>query len=412
MKQITRRASLAIGAGAVSGVLALPARAGPGQPSLRVPAWSQDIGTGVAEQPYGTPSPFEKNIIRRKPDGISPIIAASYTPLHALDGIITPNGLGFERHHEGAPMLDPAEHRLLVHGLVDRPLIFTLADLERFPRINRCYFLECAGNTYSEWEKATTLSLQFTHGLIHTAIYTGVLLRDLLAVSGIKPQAKWILAESADAAGFTRSLPIEKALDDCLVAFKMNGEALRPEHGYPLRLVVPGWEGNIWIKWLRRLKLGDEPWFTREETSKYSDLMPDGRARFYNWVMDAKSVITSPAPETLRFSRGRNVLSGLAWSGRGEISAVDVSLNGGIDWLPARIDGMPAPFQPVRFYHGFDWSGDELLLQSRATDSTGYVQPSRRALRSLRGTQAFYRNNGIQTWRVSSNGEVQNVQIN
>ena len=412
MRLLTRRASLALGSGALGGLLARSAVAGPrSQETLSVPDWSQNLGTDVATQPYGTPSRFESEVIRRKPEGASPVIAASYTPLHALEGIITPNGLGFERHHAGAPNLDPAEHRLLVHGLVDRPLVFTLADLERFPKVNRCYFLECAGNTFSEWQKATMPNVQFTHGLIQTTVYTGVLLKDLLAASGIKAKASWILAEGADAAGLTRSLPMAKALDDCMVAFKMNGEALRPEHGYPMRLVVPGWEGNIWIKWLRRLKLGDEPWFTREETAKYTDLMPDGKARYYSWVMDAKSVITSPAPEMPGVPRGRNALSGIAWSGRGEIAAVDVSLDGGVNWLPARIDGQPAPFQPVRFYYEFDWQGRELLLQSRAVDSTGYVQPSRSALRTIRGTKAFYRNNGIQTWRVSSDGEVQNVQI-
>ena len=265
-----------------------------------------------------------------------PESSVSFTPLHELDGIITPNGLCFERHHGGIAEIDPGDYRLIVHGLVDRTLIFTLADLKRFPRVNRIHFLECAANSGMEWRGAQLNGCQYTHGMVHCVEYTGVPLRVLLAEAGVKPNAKWLLAEGADAAAMTRSIPLAKALDDCLVAYRMNGEMLRPEQGYPARLVVPGWEGNVWVKWLRRLKLGDEPWFAREETSKYTDLMENGKARQFTFVMDAKSVITSPSPQAPLRHKGFTVISGLAWSGRGKIARVDVSLDGGRNWREAK----------------------------------------------------------------------------
>ncbi len=242
-------------------------------------------------RPYGKPSKYEADVIRRDVPWLtaSRESSVSFTPLHALDGIITPNGLCFERHHGGIAEIDPDDYRLIVHGMVEKPLIFTLADLKRFPRVNRIHFLECAANSGMEWRGAQLNGCQYTHGMIHCVEYTGVPLRVLLAEAGVKPNAKWLLAEGADAAAMTRSMPLEKALDDCLVAYRMNGEMLRPEQGYPARLVVPGWQGNMWVKWLRRLKLGDEPWFAREETSKYTDLMPR-RARAPVHLRDGREV--------------------------------------------------------------------------------------------------------------------------
>ena len=209
----------------------------------------------------------------------------------------------------------------------------------------------------------------------------------------------------------TRSIPIEKALDDCMIAWAMNGEALRAEQGYPLRIVVPGWEGNMWVKWLRRIEIGDQPWAQREETSKYTDLLADGRARRHTWVMDAKSVVTNPSPQKPLKYKGLNVLTGLAWSGRGAIKRVDVSIDGGKNWQSARIDGPALPLCLTRFYVDFDWNGQELMVQSRAMDSTGYVQPTKDALRKVRGLNSIYHNNGIQTWLVRANGETENVEI-
>jgi sulfane dehydrogenase subunit SoxC len=299
----------------------------------------------------------------------------------------------------------------MLHGLVDKPLIFTVADVMRFPRVNRIYFLECAANGGMEWRGAQLNGCQYTHGMVHCVEYTGVPLKLLLDEAGLKPNAKWILAEGADAAAMTRSIPLAKALEDCLVAYRMNGEMLRPENGYPLRLVVPGWEGNMWVKWLRRLKVGDEPWFTREETSKYTDLLENGKARQFTFVMDAKSVITSPSPQVPVRDKGFMVISGLAWSGRGKIARVDVSLDGGRNWKTARLDGPVLDKACTRFYLEHQWNGEPLLLQSRAIDETGYVQPTKDALRKIRGVNSIYHNNGIQTWHLKPDGEVENVEV-
>jgi sulfane dehydrogenase subunit SoxC len=329
-----------------------------------------------------------------------------------LDGIITPNGLCFERHHAGIAVVDPQQHRLMINGLVDTPLVFTMADLMRFPRENHVYFLECAANSGMEWRGAQLNGCQFTHGMVHCVMYTGVKLKYLLEEAGVKTNAKWIMPEGADASAMTRSIPLDKALEDCLVAFKMNGEALRPEQGYPLRLVVPGWEGNMWIKWLRRIEVGDEPWHQREETSKYTDLLANGKSRRFTWVMDVKSVITSPSPQApIKHGRGRTVLTGLAWSGNGTIKRVDVTLDGGRNWVTARLDGPSLSKALHRFYYEFDWDGSELFLQSRAIDEAGFVQPTKDDLRAARGENSIYHNNGIQTWHVKPDGVIENVEI-
>ncbi|AZO80548.1 MULTISPECIES: sulfite dehydrogenase [unclassified Bosea (in: a-proteobacteria)] len=375
--------------------------------------WSRYLGEGVDKRPYGTPSRFEKNVMRRDVSWLtaSPESSVNFTPLHELDGIITPSGLCFERHHGGIADIEPANHRLMIHGLVDKPLVFTMEDIKRMPRQNRIHFLECAANSGMEWRGAQLNGCQFTHGMVHNVMYTGVPLKVLLAEVGVKPSAKWLMLEGADSSGMNRSLPIEKALDDVLIAFAMNGEALRPEQGYPLRAVIPGWEGNLWVKWLRRIEVGDQPWQAREETSKYTDLLADGRSRRFTFFMDAKSVVTNPSPQAPLKQKGRNVLSGLAWSGRGTIKRVDVTLDGGKNWQHARIDGPVLDKSLTRFYVDFDWAGQDLLIQSRAMDSTGYLQPTKDELRKVRGTNSIYHNNGIQTWHVKANGETENVEI-
>ena len=408
-----------LGGAALAGaglVAAGPARAETAKPDpliTEVQDWNRYLGEGVDKHPYGVPSRFEKNVVRRDVPWLtaSPESSVNFTPLHDLDGIITPSGLCFERHHAGAADVSPFDHRLMVHGLVDKPLVFSMDDLKRFPRTNRIYFLECAANSGMEWRGAQLNGCQFTHGMVHNVMYTGVPLRTILAEAGLKPKAKWLMLEGADAAGMNRSLPLEKALDDVLIAFAMNGEALRPEQGYPLRAVIPGWEGNLWVKWLRRIEVGDMPWMAREETSKYTDLLADGRSRRFTFVMDAKSVVTSPSPQAPLKHKGRNVLSGLAWSGRGTIKRVDVTLDGGKNWQHARIDGPVLEKSLTRFYVDFDWNGGELLVQSRAIDSTGYVQPTKEELRKVRGANSIYHNNGIQTWHVKPNGETENVEI-
>jgi sulfane dehydrogenase subunit SoxC len=380
---------------------------------VNVPDHSKFLGEGVQSYPYGSPSKFEAHVVRRDVEWLTATRESSvnFTPLHELDGIITPNGLCFERHHAGIAQVDPSQHRLMINGLVDKPLVFTMDDIKRFPRENKVYFLECAANSGMEWRGAQLNGCQFTHGMIHTVMYTGVPLKHILNEAGVKTNAKWVMPEGGDASGLNRSIPLEKALDDCMLAFRMNGEALRPEQGYPLRLVVPGWEGNMWIKWIRRIEVGDEPWHTREETSKYTDLLADGKSRRFTWIMDAKSIVTNPSPQAPLKFKGQNVLTGLAWSGRGSIRRVDVTIDGGRNWREARIDGPVFPMAATRFYVDFDWQGEELMIQSRAWDDTGYVQPTKEELRQVRGVNSIYHNNGIQTWLVRANGEAENVEI-
>ncbi|MFN7025145.1 MAG: sulfite dehydrogenase [Pseudorhizobium sp.] len=406
------RAGLAGGAalaGGAGGALAA------GDPLItEIQDWNRYLGDGVDARPYGSPSSFEAHVVRKNvpwltSDAVSSI---NFTPLHELDGIVTPSGLCFERHHGGIAEIDPAQHRLMINGMVETPLVFTMAELKRFPRENKLYFLECAANSGMEWRGAQLNGCQYTHGMIHCVMYTGVPLRTILQEAGIKPEGKWLLAEGADASAMTRSIPLEKAMGDCMVAFGMNGEALRPEQGYPIRLVVPGWEGNMWVKWLRRLEIGDEPWHQREETSKYTDLLPNGKARRFTYVMDVKSVITNPSPQApITHGKGPLVISGLAWSGNGRIKRVDVTTDGGRNWHTARIDGPSLPKALHRFYYEIDWDGSELFLQSRAIDEHGSVQPTKEELRSARGTNSIYHNNGIQTWYVNKDGGIENVEI-
>ena len=300
----------------------------------------------------------------------------------------------------------------MINGLVNQNTVFELSDLARFPRVNKLYFLECAANSGMEWRGAQLNGCQFTHGMIHNVLYTGILLKDILKEVGLKNSAKWILAEGADSSAMTRSIPIEKAMDDCIIAFKMNGESLRPEQGYPVRLVVPGWEGNMWVKWIRRIEVGDKPWHHREETSKYTDLFSNGKARRFTWEMDAKSVITNPSPQApITHGRGQTVITGVAWSGRGKIQKVDVSIDGGINWAEARLSGPADTKSMHRFYFEFNWDGKPLLLQSRAMDDTGYVQPTKDQLRSIRGENSIYHNNGIQTWALDKDGIAENVEV-
>ena len=377
------------------------------------PPWSLSLGPGVVNRPYGQPSAFVKDVIRRNVPWLTATkeSSVSFSPLQDLAGTITPNGLFFERHHAGRPHVDPQQHRLMIHGLVERPLLFTMADIARFPSVSRTYFLECPANGGMEWRGAQLNSLQFTHGMVGCAEWTGVKLSTLLEEAGLKKEAKWLLVEGADGAHMTRSLPLDKCLDDVLVVYAQNGEALRPEQGFPLRLIVPGWEGNVSIKWLRRIEVGDQPWFTREETSKYTDLLADGKARGFTFVMDAKSVITFPCPEKPLRGAGIYEIRGLAWSGRGKVKAVDVSLDGGVNWQRAELHAPVRSKALTRFTYAWRWDGKPVLLQSRAVDETGYVQPSMAQLRKVRGVNSVYHNNAIQTWQVKPDGGVLDVQL-
>ncbi|TWB02132.1 sulfite dehydrogenase [Bradyrhizobium stylosanthis] len=407
----TRRRFLTAGTAAAGGVVlgagaSVAAEADNLPPN--VPEWMKVPGEPTGGQPYGTPSPFEKGVVRNISKTLKQYIsAASRTPLQELDGIITPNGLFYERHHGGVPAIDPAQHRLMLHGLVERPLTFTVDDLRRFPSESRIHFLECSGNPgYSKPYGKTASDLV---GLVSCAEWTGVSLKLVLQEAGLKPEAKWVVAEGADAAALTRSIPIEKCLEDAMLVYSQNGERLRPQQGYPLRLFLPGFEGNMSVKWLRRLHVTTEPVYSREETSKYTDLLPDGTAREFSFYMEAKSIITRPSGGQRLSAPGFHEITGIAWSGHGKIARVEVSVDDGKSWQDARLQEPVLTRALTRFRLPWQWDGKPAVIQSRAIDETGYVQPTLAELLAVRGENYFYHNNAIWPWRVADTGEVTNA---
>jgi sulfane dehydrogenase subunit SoxC len=395
-------------AGSLAGGEAMAAETGADNLPPNVPEWMKSPGDPMGSQLYGTPSPFEKNVVKNIPKNLKQYISASgRTPLQDLDGIITPNGLFYERHHGGVPTIDPAQHRLMLHGLVDRPLIFTMDDIRRFPSQSRIHFLECSGNpAYTKPYGKTASDLV---GLLSCAEWTGVSLKLVLQEAGLQAGAKWVIAEGADAAALTRSVPIEKCLDDAMLVYSQNGERLRPQQGYPLRLLLPGFEGNMNVKWLRRLRVAAEPTYSREETSKYTDLMVDGTAREFTFYMEAKSIITRPSGGQRLDAPGFREISGIAWSGHGKIKQVDVSVDGGKSWQEAQLQEPVLTRALTRFRLPWHWDGKTAVIQSRATDETGYVQPTLAELLGVRGLNSFYHNNAIWPWLVAANGEVTNA---
>lgn len=361
---------------------------------------------GHGPTPVGERSPFEQP---RRGVGSAAPNGSSTTPLEDLHGIVTPSDLHFERHHAGVPDVDPARYALLIHGRVERPLRFTLNDLKRFPARSRLYFIECAGNGYRAYGRLAmreTLTPQQIDGLTSTSEWIGVPLATLLREAGVKAGARWFLAESMDAALTKRSIPLAKAWEDALIAYGQNGEALRPEQGYPVRLLLPGWEGSTQIKWLRRIEIADRPFMTREETSRYTDPLADGTARIFSFEMDAKSIITFPAHPARLSGPGWWEVRGLAWSGRGRITRVDVSTDGGGTWNEAALEEPVLPKCHTRFRYPWRWHGGEVVLMSRALDDTGYAQPTREALVAARGEGTLYHTNNIRAWRVRADGRV------
>ena len=401
------------------GTLALAAGAARAQAeatsgAAAIPPWTRSLGAPVAARPYGAPAEFEAGVIRRQSPGLTPQPQASvsFTPLQNLFGIITPSGLHFERHHSGMPIVDPQQHRLMIHGMVKRPLMLTMDDVMRFPSVSRIHFIECGANSGMEWANVAVPTVQYTHGMLACSEFSGVLLSTLLDEVGYdKKNARFVLAEGADGSALTRSIPIEFALNDVMVVYGQNGEMLRPENGYPLRLLVPGVQGVSSVKWLRRLEVGDKPWNTREEALHYIDLMPDGMHRQYSIVQEVKSVITTPSGGQRLLGKGYCQISGLAWSGRGKIRRVDVSTDGGRNWASARLQEPVLTKALTRFRFDWNWDGSTALLQSRAVDETGQVQPTIAQLRAVRGTRSIYHNNGIKTWQVQPSGEVWNVEL-
>jgi sulfane dehydrogenase subunit SoxC len=412
LRQAFVAASAAMGA---SAALAQGSDKAAGDPAiLNLPAHSKGLGQPVAALGYGLPSKFEKNLQRRESPGLTRVSAASvsFCPLQGLFGIITPSGLHFERHHQGWWDIDPTQHRLMVHGLVKTPKVYTMDDLMRLPPVSRMHFIECGANTGMEWGNVAVPTVQYTHGMLSCCEFTGVPLRMLLDDCGIDlKRAKTVLAEGADGSGMTRTINLENALDDVMVAWGMNGEMLRPENGYPLRLVVPGVQGVSWVKYLRRLEVGVDKFDTKDETLHYVDMMPSGLHRQYTSIQECKSVITSPSGGQVLLDKGFYNISGLAWSGRGKITRVDVSVDGGANWRSARLQTPVLDKCLTRFNIDWAWDGKPAILQSRAVDSTGHIQPSYRQLRAVRGTRSIYHNNAIQSWQVAASGEVFNVQV-
>lgn len=403
---ISRRALLA-GTAATAGAAllgSLPDVIG-GQESRAAP-------TGAQGPPRAPGQPTSATSVRstfehpaRTPTG--QVTGASFSPLQDFSGTITPTDLHFERHHGGVPTIDPKDYRLLIHGLVQRATMFTLDDLKRLPSITRVHFLECSGNGRTAYRSPQReLTPQLVDGLTSNAEWTGVPLATLLAEVGVGPGARWILAEGGDAVLLSRSVPLEKATDDAIVVYAQNGEALRPAAGYPVRLLLPGWEGNANIKWLRRLELIAQPNMSRDETSKYTDPLPNGTARQFSFVMDVKSIITQPAYPVRLGRDGWVQIWGIAWSGRGKITRVEVSTDGGATWVPAELQEPILSKAHTRFSHMWRWTGGAATLLSRATDETGATQPTLAEFREKRGPGTDYHFNFIRGWVVERDGSV------
>jgi sulfane dehydrogenase subunit SoxC len=363
---------------------------------------------GAPVSSYGSRSTFVHTTREiADPNTRTPEQAASLTPLGETYGIITPASLHFERHHSGVPVIDPAQHRVMIHGMVERPLVFTMAELQRLPSISRIHFLECSGNSNNGWKPTPKATAQQTHGMTSCTEWTGVRLSLLLEEVGVQPGASWILAEGADPAKMTRSIPLVKAMDDAMLAYAQNGEPLRPEQGFPVRLLLPGWEGNANVKWLRRLKVDDQPYMSREETSKYTDLLADGRARQFSLAMDAKSVVTHPSGGQKLAGPGFHEISGIAWTGHGTVARVEISTDGGASWRDAELQQPVLPKAHTRFRFAWEWDGRDAVIASRVTDETGYRQPTRAELVARRGLHSNYHNNMIQAWKVKADGTVE-----
>lgn len=378
------------------------------------PKWMKTPGIDAEE--YGKPSKHEETI-KRQLQPTTPqtsIFSVWHTPLENQPGIITPSGLHFAVNHNGIPDINPQRHQLIVHGLVDKPLQFDIESLLRYPMVSNLHFLECAGNTAPNAVSFTPLDLncQDLFGQVSGSEWTGIPLKTILHEVGLKPNAKWIIAEGADGGSHARSIPIEKVLDDAIIALFQNGERIRPSQGYPMRLFLPGWEGNSNVKWLHRLEVSDKPAFTKDESGLYSDILENGKIQRFSFHMDVKSVITHPSGgQTLPEKKGFYEISGLAWSGYGKIKYVEISADGGKTWANATLDGPVLSKSFTRFHIPWQWSGASTLLMSRATDEHGRVQPDRDSWRGRYASYSFNHYNAIQVWQVSNEGKVENTYV-
>lgn len=399
--------SLLLSGGAM--IFSLPVRAD-SQAVPGLPASMQQPGKPFSN--YGQPSEYEKTVIRWiSANAEVPGNGVSWSPLHELAGTITPNGLHFERHHNGVPEIDPKQHEFVINGLVERPLQFSVMDLLRYPMHSRICFIECGGNSNTSWRTEPVQSAAgYTHGLVSNAEWTGVPVKLLLKEAGVKSEAKWVVAEGADGASLNISIPLEKLLDDAFIALYQNGERLRPENGYPMRLILPGWEGITQVKWLRQLLLVETPAQSRDETAQYTELMPDGKAEQFSFTMQPKSIITSPSVGmVLPDNPGIYQISGLAWSGFGKVAKVEVSCDGGESWQDASLQTPVLDKAFTRFTIGWQWNGETAILQSRVTDEAGNIQPTREMLVTEKGKHNFFHYNAIISWEVDPSGEIFHV---
>ena len=380
--------------------------------------WGQKWGDPVTKNLYGIPSAYEHNVLRRNTKLLASgnyQASIAVTPIHESMGIITPNGLFFSRSHGGTAHIDPNMYRLMIHGLVEKPIVLTLEQLKKYPSVTRTHFIECPANGGQEWRGPQFNSLQFAKGFMSSAEWTGVYIKTILEDLGLKPEALWMLAEGSDNSEMGRTVPVEKVLDDAMIVWGQNGEALRPEQGYPVRLLLPGWEGNLCVKWLKRLEFSTEPWYCKEETSKYTALKPSGIAIQHFYANEVNSTVTSPSPEIpwTKLNDGDIVeIEGLAWSGMGTITGVDLSFDGGKSYVEAKLKGLVLPKSWTRWSYMHTYKkGETLLLTSRAMDDAGYIQPTIDEETKFMGVESVYHRNAVETWEVTATGEVNHVQI-
>lgn len=410
---LDRRSFLGVGSVAIGALVGGPNSASASSfLGYDMPEWMKSPGTPMSA--YGGPSPHESATVRAVQDrygAIAPGAGSSTTPLQALEGTLTPNGLHFERHHAGVPQIDPTRHSLMVHGMVERPLVYTVDQLLRYPMTTRTCFIECSGNSAPNVRpKPVQASCGELHGLLSCSEWSGVPLSLLLDEAGVDPRGRWLLVEGADAAAMSRSVPLEIAANEGMLALYQNGERLRPEQGYPVRLLLPGLEGNVNVKWLKRIEIREGPAHTRDETAKYTDLLPDGKAAQFTLEMGVKSVITRPSAGMAMQGPGLYEISGLAWSGAGRISRVDVSADGGKTWAPTALQEPVLPKSLTRFRIPLQWKGKAPVhLQSRATDEKGRTQPTRDAWTSGYAPGSYYHYNAIQSWKIDPDGHVRNA---
>jgi sulfane dehydrogenase subunit SoxC len=400
--------------GSLTGAAAEPLKDTP----LTDAPWSREPGATI--EPYQRPSRFEKDVVRTVTNSSGqPSASNARTPHHLVNGTITPNGLHFVVVYGGIPDIDPGEHRLVIHGLVKRPLVFTLEALARYPMVTRVTFLECGGNSAPMFSpQPLQENVQALHGMASCAEWTGVKLSTLLDETGIDPSAKWFIAEGADAPHLTRSVPLKKALDDAMIALYQNGERLMPANGYPVRLLLPGYEGNMNVKYLRRIKLVEEPAMSFWESKTYAQLLPNGKAYQFYLLQEVKSFITRPSPGLTLKEPGLYEISGIAYSGTGRISKVMVSADGGRSWAEAALQEPVLSKAFTRFRMLWRWDGGTAILQSRAWDEAGNIQPTRAEFVAKRGelkavppAMAFPNQhfNAITSWAVDSTGEIKHV---